>query len=118
MSQISNAKGSSERGGNREGNRVKASQERAGAEDGQCEHKREWESDARGSFKAFCVVSGPFLPPQSQAENAGGITRGYQRARGRFANQLLAAEERRGTANSTLQPVDSNGSLREGDYKT
>lgn len=97
---------------------VRAGQERAGAEEGQCKQKREWESDARRSFKAFCVVLGPFLPPQSQAKNAGALTRGCHRARGRFANQLLAAEERRGTANSTFQLVDSSGLLREGDYKT
>lgn len=118
MPQISNAKGSSEREGNRERNRVRAGQERAGAEEGQCEHKKEWESDARGSFKAFCVVSGPFLQPQSQAKNTGGITRGCHRARGRFANQILPAEERRGTAYSAFQLVDSSGLLREGEYKT
>lgn len=41
--------------GHRERKSVGAGQERVGAEKGQCKHNREQESDARESFKAFCV---------------------------------------------------------------
>lgn len=88
MPQISNAMGSSKRGKNR----ARVDREREGAQEEQCKHSKEWEGDARGYFTAVCVVSCPFLQPQSQAKNTGGITRGCLRARGKFANQLLTAE--------------------------